>query len=48
MPSVAEATGAEGPISVADVLGLVDPALTWDDLEALVADVEPAGAASRA
>jgi 4-hydroxymandelate oxidase len=38
VPSVARVTGAEGPISVADVLGLVDPALGWEDLEALVAD----------
>ncbi len=38
VPSVAEATGAEGPISVADVLGLVDPALDWADLEALASD----------
>ena len=38
VPSVAEATGAEGPISVADVLGLVDPALGWDDLEALISE----------
>ena len=38
VPSVAEAIGAEGPISVADVLDLVDPALAWADLEALVAD----------
>jgi isopentenyl diphosphate isomerase/L-lactate dehydrogenase-like FMN-dependent dehydrogenase len=39
VPSVAKATGAErGPISVADVLGLVDPALGWTDLEALVSD----------
>ena len=38
VPSVARATGAEGPISVADVLDLVDPALGWDDLEALASD----------
>ena len=38
VPSVATATGAQGPISVADVLRLVDPALSWDDLEALVSD----------
>jgi 4-hydroxymandelate oxidase len=38
VPSVAEATGAGGPISVADVLGLVDPALDWADLEALVSE----------
>jgi isopentenyl diphosphate isomerase/L-lactate dehydrogenase-like FMN-dependent dehydrogenase len=38
VPSVVEATGARGPISVAEVLGLVDPALGWADLEALVAD----------
>jgi isopentenyl diphosphate isomerase/L-lactate dehydrogenase-like FMN-dependent dehydrogenase len=38
VPSVAGASGAEGPISVADVLGLVDPALGWDDLERLVSD----------
>ncbi len=38
VPSVVEATGARGPISVADVLGLVDPALDWADFEALVAD----------
>ena len=44
VPSVAQATGAEGPISVADVLGLVDPALGWEDLEALVIGLEPARA----
>jgi isopentenyl diphosphate isomerase/L-lactate dehydrogenase-like FMN-dependent dehydrogenase len=38
VPSVVEATGARDPISVADVLRLVDPALGWADLEALVAD----------
>jgi isopentenyl diphosphate isomerase/L-lactate dehydrogenase-like FMN-dependent dehydrogenase len=38
VPSVAELTGAQGPISVADVLRLVDPALSWADLEALVSD----------
>jgi isopentenyl diphosphate isomerase/L-lactate dehydrogenase-like FMN-dependent dehydrogenase len=38
VPSVAEATGVQGPISVADVLRLVDPALSWADLEALVSD----------
>ena len=38
MPSVVEATGARDPISVADVLRLVDPALGWADLEALVAN----------
>jgi isopentenyl diphosphate isomerase/L-lactate dehydrogenase-like FMN-dependent dehydrogenase len=38
VPSVVEATGARGPISVADVLGLVDPALDWSDFEALVGD----------
>jgi len=39
VPGVAKATGAEGaPISVAEVLGLVDPALDWTDLEALVSD----------
>jgi isopentenyl diphosphate isomerase/L-lactate dehydrogenase-like FMN-dependent dehydrogenase len=38
VPSVAEATGASGPISVADVLRLVDPALSWADFEALVSD----------
>ena len=38
VPSVAEVTGAQGPISVADVLRLVDPALGWADLEALVSD----------
>jgi len=38
VPSVAGATGVEGPISVADVLGLVEPALGWDDLERLVED----------
>jgi isopentenyl diphosphate isomerase/L-lactate dehydrogenase-like FMN-dependent dehydrogenase len=38
VPSVARATGAAGPVSVADVLGLVDPALGWEDLEALVSD----------
>jgi 4-hydroxymandelate oxidase len=38
VPSVVEATGARGPISVADVLGLVDPTLDWADFEALVAD----------
>ena len=38
VPSVARAAGAKGPISVADVLDLVDPALGWADLEALVSD----------
>jgi isopentenyl diphosphate isomerase/L-lactate dehydrogenase-like FMN-dependent dehydrogenase len=38
VPSVARATGAAGPVSVADVLSLVDPALGWADLEALVSD----------
>jgi isopentenyl diphosphate isomerase/L-lactate dehydrogenase-like FMN-dependent dehydrogenase len=38
VPSVAEVTGAQGPISVADVLRLVDPALGWAELEALVSD----------
>jgi len=38
VPSVVEATGARDPISVADVLRLVDPALGWADLEALVAN----------
>jgi isopentenyl diphosphate isomerase/L-lactate dehydrogenase-like FMN-dependent dehydrogenase len=38
VPSVAELPGAQGPISVADVLRLVDPALNWADLEALVSD----------
>jgi isopentenyl diphosphate isomerase/L-lactate dehydrogenase-like FMN-dependent dehydrogenase len=38
VPSVAQLPGAQGPISVADVLRLVDPALSWTDLEALVAD----------
>jgi 4-hydroxymandelate oxidase len=38
VPSVVEATGRKGPISVAEVLGLVDPALDWADFEALVAD----------
>ena len=38
VPSVAELTGAQGPISVADVLRLVDPTLSWADLEGLVAD----------
>jgi isopentenyl diphosphate isomerase/L-lactate dehydrogenase-like FMN-dependent dehydrogenase len=38
VPSVSGASGVEGPISVADVLGLVDPALGWDDFERLVAD----------
>ncbi len=38
VPGVAEATGSEGPISVADVLGLVDPTLDWAELEALTSD----------
>jgi isopentenyl diphosphate isomerase/L-lactate dehydrogenase-like FMN-dependent dehydrogenase len=38
VPSLAEATGVQGPVSVADVLRLVDPALSWADLEALVSD----------
>jgi isopentenyl diphosphate isomerase/L-lactate dehydrogenase-like FMN-dependent dehydrogenase len=38
VPSVAELPGAQGPISVADVLRLVDPGLCWADLEALVAE----------
>jgi isopentenyl diphosphate isomerase/L-lactate dehydrogenase-like FMN-dependent dehydrogenase len=36
VPSVAETAGSGAPISVADVLSLVDPALAWPDLEALV------------
>jgi isopentenyl diphosphate isomerase/L-lactate dehydrogenase-like FMN-dependent dehydrogenase len=38
VPSVADLPGAHAPISVADVLRLVDPGLSWTDLEALVAD----------
>ena len=38
VPSVAETAGADAPISVADVLNLVDPALGWPDLEALVGE----------
>jgi isopentenyl diphosphate isomerase/L-lactate dehydrogenase-like FMN-dependent dehydrogenase len=38
VPSVAETAGADAPISVADVLNLVDPALGWSDLEALAGE----------
>jgi len=36
VPAVAAATGAEGPVSVTDVFGLIDPSLDWDDLARLV------------
>jgi isopentenyl diphosphate isomerase/L-lactate dehydrogenase-like FMN-dependent dehydrogenase len=36
VPAVAAATGAEGPVRVTDVFGLIDPSLDWDDLARLV------------
>jgi isopentenyl diphosphate isomerase/L-lactate dehydrogenase-like FMN-dependent dehydrogenase len=36
VPSVAAALGAEKPIGVAEVFALLDPTLTWADLEELV------------
>jgi 4-hydroxymandelate oxidase len=38
VPSIAETAGTDAPISVADVLNLVDPALSWTDLEALAGE----------
>jgi isopentenyl diphosphate isomerase/L-lactate dehydrogenase-like FMN-dependent dehydrogenase len=38
VPSVAETAGVDAPISVADVLNLVDPALGWPDVEALAGE----------
>jgi isopentenyl diphosphate isomerase/L-lactate dehydrogenase-like FMN-dependent dehydrogenase len=37
-PAVAAAVGSERPITVQEVFELVDPALTWEDLEALASD----------
>ncbi len=37
-PAVAAAVGSDRPISVKEVFELVDPTLTWDDLEALASD----------
>src|ERR671935_3232437 len=36
VPSVEAATGARQPISVAELFALVDPTLTWSDLDRLV------------
>jgi isopentenyl diphosphate isomerase/L-lactate dehydrogenase-like FMN-dependent dehydrogenase len=36
VPAMADAIGSEGPVSVRDALGLVDPSLDWDDLARLV------------
>lgn len=36
VPSVAAAFGSDRPVTIQDVLGLVDPTLTWRDLESLV------------
>jgi isopentenyl diphosphate isomerase/L-lactate dehydrogenase-like FMN-dependent dehydrogenase len=38
VPSLVDATGSTGPVGVAEVLNLVDPALDWSDIEALVGD----------
>jgi isopentenyl diphosphate isomerase/L-lactate dehydrogenase-like FMN-dependent dehydrogenase len=40
VPSVAAALGAEVPIGVAEVFALLDPTLTWSDLEELVSACE--------
>jgi isopentenyl diphosphate isomerase/L-lactate dehydrogenase-like FMN-dependent dehydrogenase len=40
VPSVAAATGSTEPIGIAEVFELVDPTLTWSDLERLVAGCE--------
>ena len=40
VPSVAAATGAVEPLSVREVFELVDPSLTWTDLEALAGRCE--------
>lgn len=37
-PAVAAAVGSDRPISVKEVFELVDPTLTWDDLEALASE----------
>jgi len=37
-PAVAAAVGSDRPISVKEVFDLVDPTLTWDDLEALASE----------
>jgi isopentenyl diphosphate isomerase/L-lactate dehydrogenase-like FMN-dependent dehydrogenase len=38
VPSVAAAIGADRPVTVADVFGLIDPTLSWKDLEQLAAE----------
>jgi isopentenyl diphosphate isomerase/L-lactate dehydrogenase-like FMN-dependent dehydrogenase len=38
IPAVAAAIGSDRPMTVADVFGLLDASLTWDDFEQLVAD----------
>jgi isopentenyl diphosphate isomerase/L-lactate dehydrogenase-like FMN-dependent dehydrogenase len=40
VPSVAAAVGSNEPIGVGEVFDLVDPTLTWDDLERLAASCE--------
>jgi isopentenyl diphosphate isomerase/L-lactate dehydrogenase-like FMN-dependent dehydrogenase len=40
VPSVEAAVGSSEPIGVADVFDLVDPTLTWDDLERLAASCD--------
>ncbi len=37
-PAVAAAVGSDRPITVQEVFDLVDPTLTWEDLEALASD----------
>ena len=37
-PAVAAAVGSDAPITVQEVFALVDPTLTWEDLEALASD----------
>ena len=39
-PAVAAATGSERPLSVQEVFSLIDPSLTWDDLETLVSETD--------
>ncbi len=39
-PAVAAATGSERPLSVQEVFSLIDPSLTWDDVETLVSETD--------
>ena len=39
-PAVAAATGSERPLSVQEVFSLIDPGLTWDDVEALASETD--------